>query len=107
MVFKLSYLEKTYIKSLLGKLTASNSNCVQRCFGKISNRRVVKMSMSDLLKASFKDIFWTGFLISKQKLKLFTLIYLFFGSYLNVAFLSLVLTLSQRYVSDVITPTNN
>ena len=57
VAFKFSYLGKTYIKCLQDNLTANNWKRAQKYLGKTSNGRLIKMSMSDVWKASFRLIF--------------------------------------------------
>ena len=44
IVFNLSYLDKTYIRCLQDKLTATNFKSAQKCLEKTSNRFLIKMS---------------------------------------------------------------
>ena len=44
IVLKLSYRDKTYIRCLKDNLTTTNCKHAQKCLGKISNRRLIKMS---------------------------------------------------------------
>lgn len=64
IVLKLSYLSET------------NCKCAHKCLGKTSNRRLIKISTSDVPKISFKGFFQTNFYKFLEK-KLFTSIYLF------------------------------
>ena len=67
MVFKLSYLDKTYITCLQDNLNATNCKRPQKCLLNTSNRHLIQMSTSDVSRRSFKDVFQTDFFKSKQK----------------------------------------
>ena len=71
IVFKLSYLDKTYLRCLQENLTENNCQHTHKCLEKISNRRLKNISTSDVSNTSFKNVFKTDFL--------FTFIYLFFA----------------------------
>ena len=58
--FKLSYLDKAHIRYLQDNLTENNCKCARKYLGKTSNRRLNKISTSDVVsKTSLKDVFTT------------------------------------------------
>ena len=67
IAFKLSYLDKTYIRRLKYNLTATNCKRAQKCLRKTFNRRLIKMSTYDVPKTSFKDVSQIDFFKFQKK----------------------------------------
>ena len=94
-IFKLSLLDKTYIRRLQGNLNENNCKWA-------TNRRLIKKSQKHILKMSLRWIFLK--FPENLFLILFTYLFIFLHSYINVA-LSLVTKLSQSCVFNVGFPT--
>ena len=55
-MFKLSDLGKAYVRCLQDNLIENKVNAPLKCLGKTCNRRLNKMSTSDVSNTSFKDV---------------------------------------------------
>ena len=82
IAFKLSYLDKTYIRRLKYNLTATNCKRAQKCLGKTFNRRLIKMSTYDVPKTSFKDVSQIDFFKFQKKRNVLLLFTYFLLSYI-------------------------
>ena len=61
IVFKLSYLGKAYVRCLQDNLIENKVDALIKCLRKTCNRRLNKMSTSDVSNTSFKDVLKMNF----------------------------------------------